>query len=229
MPEREVTNVDTCYLDVLDETGHAIKEVAVSGEVTIGRASKEQAPDVVIPPECGSASRQHAVLGFEDGRPMLTDCSRFGTIVNEEVIIGRTVALNDGDLIVFGRPQDGWRVMLRSSPGAGTKPRDAVELLVVSDVPRRICIGHVVVDEHLGDRAFRLLQILADNKGQWFPIDRLVLLLWPHPDDAPEMANQASAHHKKRINDLLRPYLGGHDAIESRPFQGYRMKQRLGG
>ena len=88
-------------------------------------------------------------------------------------------------------------------------------------------IGREPVDEHLGDRAFRLLEILAAKKGQWFPISHLTEMLWPMPDDAPEMPNQALSRYKKAINDLLRSHLDEQDAIEMRPYQGYRMKVRL--
>ena len=88
-------------------------------------------------------------------------------------------------------------------------------------------IGREPVDEHLGNRAFRLLQILAANKGRWFPILHLTELLWPIPDDAPLFPNQALSRYKKAINVLLWPHLDMQDAIEMRPNHGYRTKVRL--
>ena len=227
MHESTPAEIDHIYLEVLDDVGHRVKVVTVTEEATIGRASEDQTPDIVVPAECQSASRRHAVLRFSEGRPVLTDSSRYGTIVNDHVILGQSVALDDGDLIVFGWRNDGWRVRVRFQGPQTTGLRDPLELLVVTPVPRQVMIGREQVDEHLGDRAFRLLQILAANKGQWFPISRLAEMLWPIPDDAPEMPNQALARYKKAINDLLWSHLDEQDAIEMRPFQGYRMKIRL--
>lgn len=201
--------------------------VTVSGEATIGRASDDQTPDIVVPAECQSASRRHAVLRFSEGRAVLTDSSRYGTIVNDHLIRGDSVDLEEGDLIVFGWRNDGWRVQVLFQHPDKTDLRDPLELLLVSSAPRKVMIGRVLLDEHLGDKAFRLLQILAANKGQWFPINHLAETLWPIPDDAPEMPNQALSRYKKAINDLLRTHLDDQDAIETRPFQGYRMKVRL--
>lgn len=227
MHENASPKIDHCYLEVLDDVGRVVKVVKVAEEATIGRASEDQTPDIVVPPECQSASRRHAVLGFSEGRPVLTDSSRFGTIVNDHVILGQSVALEEGDLIVFGWRSDGWRVQVRFGKPPDTVLPDPLEMLVVSPVPRQVKIGPRPVDEHLGDRAFRLLQILAANKGQWFPIGHLVEMLWPIPEDAPAMPNQALSKYKKAINDLLWSHLDEQDAIEMRPYQGYRMKVRL--
>ena len=227
MHETTLPTIDCCYLEVLNDVGHTIKVVTVIGEATVGRASEDQTPDVVIPAECQSASRRHAVFNFSDGRPVITDSSRYGTIVNDQVIHEQSLSLADGDLVVFGWKNDGWRVRVRFQGPQMTELRDPLELLVVSPVPRQVMIGRERVDEKLGDRAFRLLQILAANKGQWFPINSLAEMLWPIPDNAPEIPNQAVARYKKAINDLLRHHLDEQDAIEMRPFQGYRMKVRL--
>ena len=42
-------------------------------------------------------------------------------------------------------------------------------------------------------------------------------------------AKGALAKAKKRVNDLLKPYLEGQDALVSAPFRGYCMKPRLDG
>ena len=110
MHENTPPAIDQIYLEVLDDVGHSVKVVTVTEEATIGRASEDQTPDIVVPAECQSASRRHAVLGFSEGRPVLTDSSRYGTIVNDQVILGQSVALDDSDLIVFGSRNDGWRV-----------------------------------------------------------------------------------------------------------------------
>ena len=227
MHENTSPAIDHCYLEVLDDSGHKIKVVTVTEEATIGRASERETPDIVVPAECQSTSRRHAILGFSEGRPVLTDISRYGTIVNDHVILGQSVALCENDQIVFGWRNDGWRVRVLFQAPPDTVVLDPLEQLVVSSVPRKVMIGPVTVEERLGDRAFRLLQILAANKGQWFPINHLGEMLWPIADDAPDMPNQAMSRYKKAINDLLRPYMDELDAIEMRPFQGYRMKARF--
>ena len=55
----------------------------------------------------------------------------------------------------------------------------------------------------------------------------LIDFLWPDPDSAPLQANEALSRYKKQINDLIRDYLNGQDAIESWPNRGYRIKLRL--
>jgi len=110
-----------------------------------------------------------------------------------------------------------------------TLPVDSLELLAISDAPRQVRIGRLVIEEQLGDRAFRLLKFLANNKGQWYPVSHLASLLWPDPDTSPAQADQALSRYKRAINDLLRPHLGGQDAIESWPHRGYRIKSRLDG
>jgi len=134
--------------------------------------------------------------------------------------------LSDRDQIIFGLPQNGWRVRFRIKERY-TEEVDPLELLTVSDNPRQLRIGHLVIEENLGRDAFHLLRFLAENKGRWYPTDGLVDLLWPDPDKSPVAANQALARSKKRVNDLLRPHLLGEDAIDSAPFRGYRMKPRL--
>ena len=88
MVEHPSLKIHHIYLEVLDDDGHRVKVVTVSEEATIGRASEKHTPDIVVPSECQSASRRHAVLGFSDGRPILTDSSKFGTVVNDRVVLG---------------------------------------------------------------------------------------------------------------------------------------------
>ena len=219
---------DYC-LDVLDEAGRVMREVPVTGRVMVGRGSSDFTPDVMIPGECRSASRQHAAIELLGELPTLTDQSRFGTIVNGRVVHHGSVALNAGDEIVFGLPGDGLHIRFHvvGEMGNTTSPADPFELITVSETPRQIRIGRLVVEEHLGDRSFRLLKFLAGNKGRWYPTVDLGSLLWPDPDSSPYQANQALSRCKKQINDLLRPHLKGQDAIESWPHKGYRMKPRL--
>jgi len=212
-------------LQVLDEAGRVAREIPVSGSITIGRGSTEFGPDVVIPDECTSASRHHAVLDLRGNRPVLEDRSRLGTMVNGRRIEHGVTELSDRDEIIFGLPQNGWRVRFRGE--RHTEEVDALELLTVSENPRQVRIGKIVIEENLGRDAFNLLRFLAGNKGSWYPTDRLIDLLWPEPDTSPTAANQALARSKKRINDLLKPHLQGQDAISSAPFRGYCMKPRL--
>ena len=116
---------------------------------------------------------------------------------------------------------------MRAAQGNETSPADPLELLVVSKAPRLVRIGRLVVEEQLGDQAFRLLKFLAENKGRWYQVPSLVSLLWPNPDSSPYQAEQALSRDKRRINDLLSPYLGDQEAIQSWPHKGYRMKARL--
>lgn len=223
--------VTRCYLDVLDSLGTAVQEVFVSGPSRIGRTAPESEVDITIPSECRSASRLHAVIEPHEGHVRLTDQSRFGTIVNGTVVLHDSVVLRHGDELVFGLPHDGWRVRLRiaGAAGATTAPADPLESLVVSETPRQVRIGRLVVEEQLGARPFRLLKFLADHKGAWYGISSLVDILWPDPETAPYQAHQALSHYKKSVNDVLRPHLHGQDAIESWPHRGYRMRQRLEG
>jgi hypothetical protein len=219
-----------CYLEVLDESGRKKREIAVPGQITLGRGLDDFTPDVVIPPECLSTSRQHARVELRADLALLVDTSKFGTIVNGQLIERGSVELHDGDEIIFGLPADGWRVRFRAASGTGdvTRRLDPLEALAVWENPRRILIGRHLVEEHLGDRAFRLLKFLADNKGNWYPLPRLTELLWPDADTSPSQADQALSRFKKAINDLLRPYLKGQDAIESWPHKGYCLKLRIG-
>ena len=105
-----------------------------------------------------------------------------------------------------------------------TAVADPLDLLVVSDYPRQVRIGQYIIDENLGRDAFLLLHFLSENKGKWYPTDRLVVVLWPDPDKMPIAAKQALAKCKKRINDVLRPYLQGQDPIVSKAYRGYQLK-----
>ncbi len=219
------------YIDVLDASGAAVQEIPVPGPVTVGRASPGSSPNVVIPPQCRSASRLHAVIEPRGEQVVLTDQSRFGCLINGKLVHRRSIQLHHGDDLVFGLAQDGWHVRYRTvgSPEDATTPEDPLELLAVSETPRQVRIGRLVVQEHLGDRAFRLLRFLADHKGDWYPVAHLEALLWPNPDTSPYQAHQALSRSKRAINDLLRPYLKGQDAVESWPHRGYRMRPTLGG
>ena len=131
--------------------------------------------------------------------------------------------------INFGQAEDGWRVRFREAqePDRPTMPADPMEMLIISEAPRQIRVGQQVIEEHLGDAAFRLLKFLADHKGNWYPTTYLIDLLWSDAEEAPLSAPAALSHRKKDINDLLGPSLRGQDAIESQPYRGYRMKSRL--
>ena len=209
-----------------DKTGQSFP---VSRTCVVGRVSPDLSPAIPIPPECRSASREHATLTVSGQGVNLADTSRFGTLVNGQLVHHASIQLESGDEIVFGLPADGWRVVYRAQaqPGELTVPADPLELLTVSDVPRAVRIGGTAIEESLGDRAFRLLTYLAGRKGEWYPVAHLEDLLWPDPDDSPYETRQALAKAKKAINELLRPYLHDQDAIESRPYRGYRMKPRL--
>ena len=127
------------YLDVLDGAGRAVEEIAVAGPATIGRPSRDFTPDVKIPQQCLSASRQHASIKLQGGQLVLEDQSRFGTIVNHTRIEHSSVALHHGVEIIFGLPEDGWRVRFRTpiDPGGTTAPADLLDLLAVSEVAGR--------------------------------------------------------------------------------------------
>ena len=217
------------FLEVLDEVDRVVREIPLAGHVTVGRGGLDFTPGVAIPSECQSASRQHAEIDLRGERPVLSDHSRYGTIVEGRLVQNASVPLRHGDDIVFGLAETGWHVRFRvaAAQGRETSPADPLELLVVSEAPRQVRIGRLVVEEQLGDQAFRLLKFLATNKGRWYPVHSLVSLLWPDPDNSPLQANQALARDKRRINDLLGPYLGGQEAVESWPHRGYRMKPRL--
>ncbi len=126
-------------------------------------------------------------------------------------------------------PGDCWRVRLRYvDPHPVTVDADPLERLTVSENPRQIRMGREVIEENLGRDAFHLLKFLSENRGGWYPTGRLVDLLWSDdPDGGPIAPDQALSRSKKRVNDLLKPYLQGQDAIASAPFRGYRMKPRL--
>ena len=100
-------------------------------------------------------------------------------------------------------------------------------MLVVTEIPRQIRIGRNVIDEQLGDRAFCLLKFLSDHKGNWYPTIFLIDFLWPDPEMAPLLADEALSRLKKQINDLLSPILDDRQAIKSWPNRGYRMNTRL--
>ena len=206
-----------------------MEEVPVVGPATIGRRSQESTSDIEIPPECRSASRQHATIQLQGNQLVLVDHSRFGTIVNYALIEHRSVTLHHGDEINFGLPGDGWRVRFRAAKDTGgtTTPADPLQLLVVSETPRQVRIGRQVVEEHLGDRAFRLFKFLSDHRGNWYTVDYLISFLWPDPETAPLQANEALSRNKRQINDLISTYLNGQDAIKSWPHRGYLMRPRL--
>lgn len=217
------------FLEVLDEVDRVVREIPLAEHMTVGRGGPDFAPDVSIPSECQSASREHADIELRGERPILADHSRFGTIVEGQLIQNASLPLHHGDDIVFGSAETGWHVRFRVSaaPGKDTSAADPLELLVVTDAPRQVRIGRLVVEEQLGDQAFRLLKFLADHKGRWYPVPFLVELLWPDPDLQPFQANQALARDKRRINDLLSPYLEGQEAVQSWVHKGYQMKTHL--
>ena len=222
------TSAVTCYLDVLDRRGAVAQEIPIAGTVKVGRASPQSHPDVVIPGECLSASRLHAVIETGPKGVVLTDRSSFGSIVNGKLIHGRSLELHNGDEVIFGKSHDGWHVRFRSPHSDdGTTPADPLELLTVSESPRQVRVGRSVIEEHLGDRAFQLLIFLASHKGEWYPVSHLEELLWPDPDRSPYQAQQSLSRSKRAVNDLLRPYLNGQDAIKSWPNRGYCIRTRL--
>ena len=206
-----------------------MQEIPFSGRRRIGRAAPDTDVDIAIPPECRSASRLHAVIESREGQVLLTDQSRFGTIVNGTVVLHSSLVLRHGDDVIFGLPHDGWRVRLRitGGPEDATAPSDPLESLVVFGTPRQVQIGRLVIEEHLGGPAFRLLEFLAHHKGQWYRVDDLVDLVYPDPARTPYQARQALSRYKKAINDLLRPHVRGQDAIEVWPHRGYRLRSRL--
>jgi len=217
------------FLDVLDVSGDQEKEIAFAGPVRVGRASEDSSPDIIVPNGFRSVSRLHALLVPRGSDVLLTDQSRFGTLVNGQPVHNCLVRLQSGDEVVFGLPHDGWRVRVRAHENSLdiTSSADPMEMLFVSDLPRQVRVGRLVVEESLGDRAFKLLMFLSGHKGEWYPISRLETIVWPDIDSSPYQTQQALSRAKRAINDLLRPHLRGQDAIESRPFHGYRMKARL--
>lgn len=230
MEDDESTPERAYILEVLGEASKVVQEIPVSGYERIGRGSAEFKSGVLIPFECTSASRQHAVLDIRGDRPVLQDNSRFGTIINGSRVAKGATELSDRDEIIFGLPVDGWRVRFRHvEQHPVTVGADPLDLLVVSDNPRQVRIGPDIIDENLGREAFLLLQFLSENKGKWYPTDRLVVVLWPDPDKMPIAAKQALAKCKRRINDVLRLYLHAQDAIVSKAYRGYQMKARLDG
>ena len=228
MGSEESTPENSFVLEILGESGQKVQEILVSGFLKIGRGSNDFKPNVLIPPECGSASRDHAGLDLRGPHPVLEDRSRYGTIVNGVLHVHESMELSDGDEIIFGGFEDGWRVRFRIlDQQEVTKFPDPLEMLVVSDNPRLVLIGTNPVEEKLGRDAFNLVKFLSENRGRWYPTDRLVDLLWPDPERMPIAPNQALARGKKKVNDLLKPHLGGQDAITAWPHRGYCMKPRL--
>lgn len=224
----ESTSEKAYIFEVLGEAGQKVQEIPVSGLLKIGRGSKEFKPNVLIPPECGSASRDHAGLDLRGPRPVLEDRSRHGTLVNGTLLEHETTELSDRDEIIFGVFEDGWRVRFRSVDQEDvTKTPDALEMLVVSENPRLVRIGSNPINEELGRDAFHLIKFLSEHRGRWFPTDRLVDVLWPDPDRMPIASKQALSRCKRRVNHLLNNYLGGQDAIVVWPHRGYCMKPRL--
>jgi hypothetical protein len=214
-------------LDIVDEAGVVCDRRPVSGYLTVGRGSEEFKPDLPVPDECTSASRRHAVLDLRGSRPILEDQSRFGTIVNGILLERGMTELFNGDEIIFGSSQTGWRVRFRIIGGRYTEEADPLELLAISEDPRQILIGLQPIEENLGHDAFYLLKFLSNNNGRWYTTNRLVDMLWPDPDSMPIAAKQALSHAKKRVNDHLRQRLQGQDAIVAAPFKGYRLKPVL--
>ena len=228
MEDKDTAPEKAYILEVIGEGSRVVQEIPVSGYLMIGRGSEEFTPEVTIPTECTSASRRQAVLDLRGDRPVLEDQSRFGTLVNGSRLEKGVTELSDEDEIIFGLPEDGWRVRFRCvDPGDVTKPADPLELLTVSENPRQVRMGLVIIEENLGRDAFLLLKFLSENRGHWYPTDRLVNVLWPDPDRMPIAAKQALSHSKKRINDLLKPHLRGLKAIDAAQFKGYQMKPRL--
>ncbi len=225
----EDTSERAYILEALGDASQGPQEIPVSGHMRIGRLSAEFRPDVSIPDECTSASRQHAVLDLRGESPVLEDQSRYGTIVNGIRLDHGATELSDRDEIIFGMPGDGWRVRFRYVDQQGvTKLPDLLEMLVISDNPRQVRIGQNVIEENLGRDAFLLLKYLSENKGKWYPKRCLEDLLWSDdPDGGPIASDQALSRCKKRVNDVLKPYLQDEDAIDSAPHRGYRMKLRL--
>lgn len=141
--------------------------------------------------------------------------------------LGYTIAATGGVLLF---PMLVWPLVRGTRPTqrrASDSPGEPLESLTVSQIPRQVRIEERVIEEHLGDRAFRLLHFLSENKGNWYPVAHLVSLLYPDPDSSPEQADQALSRYKRAINDLLRPHLGGEDAVESWPNRGYRIRPSL--
>jgi len=218
----------TYVIEILGESGQKVQEIPVSGNLKIGRGAEEFKPNVLIPPECGSASRDHAGLDLRGPYPVLEDRSRLGTIVNGTLLDHATKQLSDGDEIIFGVFEDGWRVRFRSvDQEEVTRTPDALEMLVVSENPRMVRIGLNPINEKLGRDAFQLIKFLSENRGRWYTTDRLVDLIWLDPDTMPIAPKQALSKCKRRVNDLLNDYLGGQDAIVAWPHRGYCMKPRL--
>ena len=216
-----------CFFEVLDENGDSIDQIHINGCAMIGRAASDATPDIQIPAECRSASRSHATMQVELDKTTLSDHSRFGTLVNGELIHNSSTPIKEGDDIIFGQLEDGWHVRFGEvSEIYRTQPVDPLEFLVVTDVPRQVRIGRTLVEERLGDKAFRLLKFLSDHKGNWYTTEFLISHLWPDPHNSPDGANEQLSRHKKTVNDLLAPYLGIEESIEAWPLRGYRMKRR---
>ncbi len=143
----EDTSRRAYILEILDEASRVFQEIPVSGYVRIGRGSEEFRPDVLIPAECSSASREHATLDLREPRPVLEERSRYGTIVNGSRVEQGMTELSDKDEIIFGLPGDGWRVRFRCMDQRNcTAPADPLELLTVSETPRQVRIGRDVIE-----------------------------------------------------------------------------------
>ena len=146
----ESTSERAYILEVLGEASRVVQEIPVSGYMRIGRGSEEFKPDVLIPPECTSASRQHASLDLRGDRPVLEDQSRYGTLVNGSRVEQGVTELSDRDEIIFGLPGDVWCVRFRFALQIGvTSSADPLELLTVSENPRQIWVGRLVIEEKL--------------------------------------------------------------------------------
>ncbi|MDP6455327.1 MAG: FHA domain-containing protein [SAR202 cluster bacterium] len=225
------TSCDSLYvLEAIIEGNRKGPRYPVSEYVTIGRGSEDFEPDVLIPEECRSASRNHAALDLRGDSKVLSDGSRLGTLRNGALIHNETVQVSSGDEFIFGRRADGWRVRLRYVGPSRTTDIDddrLLELLTVSEEdPRQIRIGQELIDENLGRAAFELIAFLSERRGLWYPLDRLETVLWPD-GLGPIAKRSALANAKRKINDLLRPHLLDQYVIESKPFLGYRMKSEL--
>lgn len=161
------TSENGYILEVVGEASRVVQEIPVSGYLRIGRRTAESNPDVSIPDEWASASRQHAVLDLRGEQPLLEDLSRYGTTVNGTRIEDGWVELSDKDEIVFGLPGDGWCVRFRCVDQRDvTTSADLLDLLAISENPRQIRMGQIVVEENLGREALPPPQVPVREQSQ---------------------------------------------------------------
>lgn len=90
------------------------------------------------------ASSEHAAIHWDGAGWTLRDLtSRNGTKINETLLCGREWRLRDGDLIIFGDPQERWRLLDGSPPkmlairddGLAFEPHGGVLLLPHDEAP----------------------------------------------------------------------------------------------